>query len=303
MTAVLLGSCTREPNAAATAPAPIAAPEKPLAFPTFEPFKEARLFRMLGNDPTQIDLATQVGEARKVAGIMTDSREVAEKYAEQKPPAEAGALLQPELGDDLHAHYVLVPVAMMKLEPLWKLATWTKAQCELATSVHAFLAPLAGVPSCTFVEAAPAENQRQLESIVRWFHAQIAKPELYAAMLMTVDDGPFAGLPYETREILAAQSSVVLDEASKLELHLCREDRLPEPWVLQLVKDGALVWSRALSGTPRGGIAEAELIPESRRWDNYGYKAFMKVNWAYGKERCYLYLGPNGELRFYFLTW
>ena len=94
---------------------------------------------------------------------------------------------------------------------------------------------------------------------------------------------------------------MTLDEKAKLELRLCKSDT--EGWILQGVKDGKLLWSRVFSASPRGDIGEAEFIPEVRQWERYGFKAFMKINWTFGKERAYLYLDPKGELSFYFLTW
>lgn len=283
-------------------PPPEEAPQ-PIEFPTFGPFQEARMFKLFAKDVDKVDLAKAAAQQKQIADIQKESREVAEKYGEQRSRETAGALLLPELENAARAQYSLVPVAMMQIEPLWKVEKWTTEHLARAASPLEYLGSIAGAPQLALKEGKDTENHVQLEKLVRWFDDQIAKPELYASMIITMDDGPFVGLPYAKTGVLEARSTAVLDEKTAMELHLCKDESLPEPWILQVVKAGKPLWTRVFSGSPRGTISEAELSKSTKHWPRYGWKAFLKIRWSYGSEMAYLYLSPKGELCFYFLTW
>lgn len=212
-------------------------------------------------------------------------------------------MLLPEVDEALRARFSLLPVAMMQLEPLWKVEHWTPEHMTRAASPLGYVAGIPGTPKIVLEEGNDAINHAQLGKLAQWFGVQVAKPELYAAMFVTMDDGPFSGLTCEKSNAIEARSMAVLDEKDALELRLGKDESLPEPWILQVVKAGKPLWTLVLSGSPRGSITDAELAKSTKHWPNYGWKAFIKIKWTYGSEMAYLYLNPKAEMCFYFLTW
>ncbi len=275
---------------------------EPLAYPSFEPFLASRMFKMMVGDPAKLDLRKTLADLKKISESMKAGKDAGESVS-PKPSANApNAALTPPVEIEQRSLYTLLPAVMMRLEPLWQASAWSDEQLALALDAAELLPQFPDGPKLSFAKDKPKENRAELEKLVAWFRAQVARPERYAAMIATMDDGPFVGLPYETAEILPAASTKKLGE--KLELHLCKVERPKEPWVLQAVTDGKLLWSRVISGAPNESVRAVEFRPsEAMPLASYGWKAFLAVDWAYGKEACYLYLDPQGRLLFYFLSW
>ncbi|HTF90143.1 MAG TPA: hypothetical protein VK843_17140 [Planctomycetota bacterium] len=278
--------------------APEAKPAQ-LEYPTFKPFVQARMFKFLVGDPTKLDFKAKLDELLVMAEIQKQAKEAGEKYAE--PKEGPNALLTSELDSDLRAAMPLIPAAMIKLEPLWKTDAWSAEQLAGAKDAAAFLAKMPDGPKLAFVEGKPAENHEELAKLVRWFRSAVAKPEMYAAMIATVDDGPYVGLAYEAKEPLEAIQTQKLGK--DIELRLCKVDRPKEPFVLQVVSKDKLLWSRVVSGGPDESVVEVQLRSKPGQLDEYGWKVFLSVKWSQGSESAYLYLDPEGRMLFYFMTW
>jgi len=269
-------------------------------YPTFEPFVASRMFRMFG-DPKAADLAELTSQLQAVSKATAEAKEVGEMFA---PPRSTtlSASLQPEVELAQRSIAPLVPLVLMKLEPLWSATKWTSDQVAAARAGAAILARLPGAPAPAFAEDKDAENHAGLEAIVRWFGKQVARPEWLAAMIFTMDDGPFAGLPYESAQVLPAIATKALDE--KTSVALCRVERAKEPWVLQAVREGKPLWSRVISGAPDESVAEATFHDEpAERLGPYGWKIQMTVTWSQGTELAEVFLDAKGQLLFYFLSW
>lgn len=180
-------------------------------------------------------------------------------------------------------------------------AAWSEEQVTLATKAASILSRIGGAPKVAF-ERGSAKNREGLEKVVRWFHATAAKPECLAAMIFTMDDGPYAGLPHEGTEVLATSQVKELDE--HVQLRLARVDLAEEPWVLQCVRDGELAWSRVLSGAPDGKVAGARFVEApAKALGSHGWKVALSVDWTYGTEQAHLYVDAKGGMLFYFLSW
>ena len=289
----------------AVAQSPVLTPAKPLVseivYPTFEPFRASRFTKELYKHPELLDLAellkdvTDLREARDVGKAAGE--QAAGKSNKEKVPS---ALLEPvvEHGERLPQ----LPLVLLKLEPLWKLEAWSPAELELARAGAKIVALLPDGPKLAFADGKPKENHEELEKLVRYYDAQLAKPERYAAMIMSMDDGPYVGLTYETTSALSGGTTRKLDD--KTELRLTKVDRPGEAWVLQCVREGKPLWSRVISGAPDGIVNEVALSEsEPQKLGTYGWKVFLNVKWTYGSERGYLYLDTKAGLLFYFLTW
>ncbi len=277
-------------------PLPVEDPE-PLVYPTFEPFVASRMFKILG-DPSTADLDKL---SRMVQGIARANR-VAKEAAPVPSSAGPSALLMPEIAQEQRSIACLIPVVMMKLEPLWTTPAWNPAQVADAHAGAAILALMPDAPRPAFAAGRDADNRAGLEQLVRWYHAKVSRPEWYASMLFTMDDGPYAGLSYESAELLPSTAVLALDE--KTELRLCRVERKNEPWVLQAAREGKPLWSRVLSAAPDESVSEVSPIEDPvQRLGPYGWKVQFVATWSGGSELAEVFLDPKANLLFYFLSW
>jgi len=276
--------------------------EEHLEYPTFEPFVASRMYEVLFAQPEKVDLAElaeavetfdEVNEAGKAAG------ERAGGIERSRGPS---ALLRPSVPASEEPLLSLLPVVMIRMAPLWESESWSEDQVLLAQQSATFLSRFAGAPALVFEEDADKSNRAAIEDLVRWFHATVGRPEVMAAMIFTMDDGPYAGLPYETSRVFPSTDTKALDE--HIELRLAEIERDGEPWLLQCVRDGELLWSRVVSGKPDGGVRSARFSQsEAQPLGTYGWKVFMRVEWTYGAEGAHIYVDTEGNLLFYFLSW
>jgi hypothetical protein len=190
----------------------------------------------------------------------------------------------------------------MKLEPLWTASSWNSDQVASARAAVEILKGIPDAPKPVFAEGKDGDNRAGLEGLAHWFKGKVSLAEWYAAMIFTMDDGPYAGLPYEAQSPLPAHSSQMLDE--RTELRLCLSERPREPWVLQAVREGKPLWSRVLSAAPDESVSEVSFMEDPvQRVGPYGWKVRLLVNWSGGKELSEVFLDPKANLLFYFLSW
>lgn len=291
------------PSVAQDAPKPPAEKRaEALAYPTFEIFTSSRMFKFLVGDLKKVDLAEiaktvaatdEANKAGKRAGEIVEGTDKS-----KRPSAE----LLPKLPESERSIYALIPVVMMKLAPLWEAKSWSDEQVALATQGGGIIAKITGSPTVEFKKGADAANRANFEKLVRWFHATTAKPECLAAMIFTMDDGPYVGFPHESAALLAGTTTKELDEHT--ELRLAKVDREGESWVLQCVRDGKPLWSRVVSGLPDGEVAEVGFADtDAKKVGPYGWHVPFWVDWPAGQEQAHLYLDAKGNLLFYFLSW
>jgi hypothetical protein len=195
---------------------------------------------------------------------------------------------------------MLVPRIVDALAPLFAAESWTDEQLALAREAERFLALKSHGPGVRLAASSVAGRRAGLATLARWFQEQIAHPELYAAMLCTMDYGPYVGLPYEVDAPAPAKQAVSLGEGR--ELRLCDVGGR-EPFVLQCIAGDELVWSRRISDAPNRTVSEVRLLEEPPlRLGAHGWKVRLFVRWENGGEHAHLYL--DGEAGFlYFMGW
>jgi hypothetical protein len=278
------------------------ASKEELLYPTFEVSLSSRMFKVLAGDMDKVNLAEL---AKTVAGL-DDANKAGKAAGEsvsgvdksQRPSAE----LLPKLPESERPLYSLLPIVLMKLQPLWDSKVWTDEQVALATQGSQIIGKITGAPTVAFKKGSDAANRAEFEKLVRWFHVTEAKPECLAAMIFTMDDGPYVGLPYEATGALPATITKALDEHS--ELRLSKVDREGERWVMQCVRDGKPVWARVISGMPDGAVADVGFAKTApAKLGTHGWHVYFWVDWPMGKEQAHMYLDPSGNLLFYFLSW
>ena len=270
------------------------------SWPTYELFRSSRMFTAFFPDLEEIDLAKTSDELKQMAEIQRQAKGAGESEGGGLP-GDVSALLEPRVEEPLSSAFMFVPIVFMKLEPLWKADAWSKDQLALAQAGLAILSTFPDLPKVAFQEGKNDGNRKALKELVRWFGVQSSKPERLAAMIPTMDYGPFAGLPYETKELLPPSGTQKLGE--EMEIRLCRVERPKEPWVMQMVRGKELLWSRVVSGGPDESVREAELVGEPKALGVYGWKVHLRVRWSQGDEQGIVYVDSRGKLLFYYLSW
>ena len=299
LVAVPLAASTLLSQDPSQTPAPKPADE--LRYPTFEPFVASRMFGILG-EPESIDLEEAAQEVTFMAEAGRVSLDAANRVTEREPDQRPSARLMPELPEKERPIYSLLPIVMMKLAPLWEAAEWSAEQVRMASLGAKVVGRITGAPNLAFREGEHEHNRAELEKLVRWFHAIAARPEGMAAMIFTIDMGPYAGLPYAAAEALEPLAARRLDE--RTELRLAKVDREHEPWVMQCVRDGKPLWTRVVSGAPDGDVSAVRFArPRPAKRGSYGWEVFLVVDWPMGEEGAHLYVDAQGRLLFYYLSW
>ena len=283
------------------APQSAKAQESPLEYPTLEPFFGSKMQQLLFGELDKLDLEDLAKQLGQLGEINREAKNAAEEFSGTKPPGPSAAL-EPRLTHADASVAKMLPIVMAKLRPLWEAKAWTAEQVQLASTAATIVARGSDGPKLTFENGKDAANRAELEKLVRWFDVQLAKPALYAAMIFTMDDGPFAGLPFEAPGILTTDRVIKLDE--HLELRLAKSERPKEPWVLQGIRDGVLMWSRVISAAPNESVSEVRFhdAPPAAL-GKYGWRVSMLASWSYGTEHAPVYIDAKGNFLFYFLSW
>ncbi len=274
-----------------------------LQFPTFEPFLASRMKSVSGLGGPTPPLKQLVAGLKQELERM---RGEAGTQSKQQPSAPEGAELMTDcewLTDDPEQSIamVMLPMLFTYLEPLWEHDDWSALELELA-QVAAEMIVLSGIDlRLTFKKGEAASNRAELERAVRWFQELALQPRGMAAMIMTFDDGPFCGKLIDREPISAADAKAVTRLGDEIELRLLLDQSLREPYVLQAFRRGEHLWSRVVSG--KGSVKEVEFIKEPTHLGAYGWKVHLLVDWSQGREYGHLYIGPEGEFLFYYLSW
>ena len=281
-----------------------AAEEARIHYPSFEIFTSSRMFKVGAGDLEKVDLAKLSEQLESLDGAHREAADFARQLFPGEHPEDDGttAELLPKAAPGSRGVLPLAPVVMMKLEPLWQLRSWSDDQVALARDGATILTRIEGVPAVEFASGDDDTNRAALEQLVRWFHGEVARPEQLAAMIFTLDDGPFVGLPYDMESVLPADWSKRID--AHMELRLSEVAREDEAWVMQCVRDGEPIWTRVISGRPLGMVESVGFIDVAPvSVGSYGWHVPFWVSWTYGREQAHLYLDSRGELLFYFLSW
>ena len=194
-----------------------------------------------------------------------------------------------------------VPEVVDRLRPLAHKARWTPDDLAQAQAGASFLALHLEQPRFEFASLGGSANQEEIERVVDWLNRQVEDPVRLGSMIMTFDDGPLVGLDHDSKGILPSSSRLRLSD--ELELSLAEVEDLKEPWVLQCTENGKLLWSKKISDSPQCSIERVRFSGRPPYLNELGWRVPMVAKWAYGEESMDLFLRPDGEFLFYFLSW
>lgn len=270
-----------------------------LEYPTFELFTSSRAFPLLAREAGTQSLSQIAGIAQLLDEQMRrPGRSGGRIHASA---TDESAELGPRVPYQELSTYRIVPLVFMRLEAAWEEPHWSVVDVTEAVQGAALLRELTGAPEARFVQGDDAQNKQSLEELVRWFHGLEDHPELLAAMIFTLDTGPFAGIPLGSEPLAATKP--VRPFGDGFDLRIASLAGEPEPCALQCVREGRVCWTSVLSGQPFGRVAGAEIADmdavDLGRW---GWLVVVRVQWTQGEQHAYVYLDREGGLRFYFLS-
>lgn len=270
-------------------------------YPSVELFRSSRMWEpLLGGEDTSLDLdrsVTLIGV--QLTSIQEANEAVAGLFGVNERTGQS-ALLNPTVSDEKRVWWMIVPRIVSELSPLFEATEWSEAQLATARTAARFLSLKSYGPHLDFASSSRTKRREELEVLGRWFVAQLQHPERYAAMVCTMDFGPYAGLPHDTDQLLPAHQTVSLDDTRKL--RLCKVGG-PEPFVLQCVNGEKLLWSRRISDAPNQTVSRVELLDTPPELGPFGWKVHFAVTWENGHELGHLYLDREADFLFYFMSW
>jgi len=205
-----------------------------------------------------------------------------------------GEPLGEKASEDRRLWYWQVPMVLDELRPLWDTLEWEAAQLQRALAAAHFFAKQEGPRTLRFVEGKHAENQLQLEQLMAWFRVEAGKPESFALMLISDEDGPWplADAKAATKEL----ETGALDFEGGRRLVLRHDGKGAGPWMLQLVAGKKAQWTKALSRVP--GDAELRFSGEPQPMGERGWVLSLDSGRTHT-----LYLDAQGQPLFYFSAW
>lgn len=164
--------------------------------------------------------------------------------------------------------------------------------------------PFSDPPEWRFVHGpddAPLARRDLVQAVGCWFREQCARPELFAAMLVTFDDGPFVGDEVSTADDLTCGASADLGATRRL---MVRAAPGAQPDVLRCLEGERVLWTRRITGGSAGAVSRIELLdPAVADFGSLGRRVNLVVEWSYGREYSHLCLGRDCRFLFYFLSW
>lgn len=267
-------------------------------FPDLGPFRSGGWWELFGADPKDsrrvVDMLRRFPEDRaRMKGVI--DRESRTGALRDQPLASAE--LGPRMPIERRAFYGMLPSFFAVLEPLWDRASWSDDDVAIAREVGKFVHTELGGPDIAF-DGSAADRGAALRRLTTWFRGELGHVDRYAAMNLTMDDGPFVGVPWDA----PAKAPPVSQQL--------RGDLRIEAWkhttdgadtaILAVRRGTETLWCRRITrgnGTP---YALARVDPLTV--DDLGPYGF-RVHFAAAGEHAHLYVGPDGRFLFYFVSW
>lgn len=297
----LLSGCGEGPASPSRSPVPAPSgtgtvPADP-SFPDLQAFRSSAFWSLFGADGK--DAKRLVDELRRLPEQRAKLAAVVREQGAALAPSHGPGIaeLVPQVPLEQRWLYAMVPSLMAALEPLWNRATWTEDELALAREVSTFLHTEFGAPQASFAGAS-AENAASLRRLGAWFRDEVDRVDRYAAMTMTMDDGPFVGVPWDAppagRPVVQPLRGTLRVEAWKV------ADNGEEVAIFAGRRGEETLWCRRITrgdGTP---YARVRIDPLSA--EDLGARGW-RINFSAGGEHAHLYVGPDGRFLFYFVSW
>jgi hypothetical protein len=210
-------------------------------------------------------------------------------------------------------YYWIIPMVFYRARNLFAKNSWTVAEIKQGRDLSYFFAKLTGKEDLKIgkpevkIEKLDQSSFRQgLVTLRNWFVVLCQDNRTLAAMVYTMNDGPFWGADVDAEgvaEMKVVESIPLPDQEARF---ILLRDRGPsEPMVFGIINaDNSIRWLKRLSAAPKGRISSATFVQRTiYKLEGYGYICSLMVAWNGGMERGSVYLDDALNLRFYYLSW
>jgi hypothetical protein len=264
----------------------------PPRFPDLTPFRVSAWWAMLASKPlTRADLAKMRQKMSQAAGAGA-----AAKAASGGGDAAAVAL-PGAVPLSRRTWWSFVPVVIAQTESAWTKDTISSEELERLRTAAEHLAADDDGLRLDFGDGDPAQRRTELAKLARWLDAAVRRPASYAAMLFTMDDGPFVGLAASSHDGLAV--TVLLDLGDSTRLSVGRA--ATTGWIMECVKGDRVLWERRFVAKDGGEFERVEAATKDavESLGPYGWRVHLVAD----GEHAPVYLSASRELLFYFVSW
>ncbi len=269
------------------------------AFPELGAFRSSPWWALFGTDGK--DVRKLVAELRRIPEEEAKTEALLRDEGVDLPPpqrSEPVAGLVPQMPLKRRAFYSMAPSLVAALEPLWNQEQWSGDEVALAQEVSKVLHGKLGGPEVSFAEGDLAANAASLRRLTAWFRDEVTKVDRYAAMTMTMDDGPFVGTPCDS---LPDGRPVICPLRGDLRIEAWTVGPKDEEAAIVAGRRGEeTLWCRRVTrgdGAPYLGVKVDPLSADDL--GPYGWR----IHFFAGGEHAHLYVGPDGRFLFYFVSW
>lgn len=210
-------------------------------------------------------------------------------------------------------YYWIIPMVFYRARNLFAKNSWTIAEIKQGRDISTFFARLTGKeelkigkPEVKIEKLDQASFRQGLVTLRNWFVALCQDNRTLAAMVYTMNDGPFFGADVDAErvaEMKVVESIPLPDQEARF---ILLRDRGPsEPMVFGIINaDNSIRWLKRLSAAPKGRINSAAFVQRTiYKLEGYGYICTLMVAWNGSMERGSVYLDDALNLRFYYLSW
>lgn len=226
--------------------------------------------------------------------------------------SELEAFLAQAKGDRLKSsfaehHYLwIVPMVFYKSRGLFTKRSWASEELKQGQLISSFLARLADRPELTISRLDQDTFRRGLVRLRDWFVSLCQDNQTLAAMIFTLDSGPFFGSEGDSLRLTEMKLiGSVRIPGQRARFVLVTDGKQPEPMIVGVVnEDESVRWLVRLSGLRQGRLVTAPLRNDiARKVEGYGWTLDLMAERLSRNIRCRIYLDESLNLRFYYLSW
>jgi hypothetical protein len=235
-------------------------------------------------------IGTSLPEVKRLKQIFEEDME-----PEPVPPDEEGGLAPHKLSPRVRRPdiYAFLPFLLNGTRHLEVKTKWSSQDLALARVVSEILSLIPNGPRMDLQDENHEHNRGQIRRFWRWFHDNSKKPEIYAVLIFTLDDGPLIGLP---------PSGSPADIKHRVPIRKGVEVRLlqdnSKQWLLEGWEKETKTWSRALCGH-NGEPLRSIIAVGPKDHGEWGWVLHFMAD----SEHLHVYLDKNGKFLFYYHSW
>lgn len=202
-------------------------------------------------------------------------------------------------------YYWIIPMVFYRIRNLFSKESWTAEEIIQGQQASQFFARLVKNPDLRIEKSDQDSFKNGLLVLRNWFAALCQDNKTLAAMIFTMNDGPYFGGVIDINDSLKmklVESTPI--SGKQASFVLMTDDSQPQPMIIGVLnEDKSIRWLKRFTNPPNK-ITRAELQePALYKVEGYGYAVALMTEGTSGRERSHVYLDDSLNLRFYYVSW